>query len=1334
MARKIQLTLLFWILAFAPCAWASDPPVTFFFNLGMKDGLPASCVTGMICDADGFMWFSTPKQGISRYDGSRFLRYVNRFKVSSSLSDNYVTGFYLDTHKDIWACTPQGVNRIDYQTGTVSRYLVKSKEKGRVLAANCCLQTKAGHFYVAMEDSVYRYEVQRDSFIVCDSKEFRARDISSMLEDRQENIYVAASAGLYLLDAGWQVKKHFPLVSITSLFMDSQNRLWVTTSASGVYLLNADGTFTRFYTGNSRISSDVTRCLVEYGKKDTLLIGSAAGIDRLDVCTGEITPFSYHTGREGGLTHCSVHCMLIDQQGTLWVGTFAGGVNYLNRHNQRNFTIHHRDFSGYYGPGVEDSEGKMWFATSGIGLVCYDPESNESWNYLIHGGTDVAYDRNTIKSVLLRGDSILCGTNKGEVYLFSRLTRQFRLLYDYKHNDIYSLLVDRAGRLWIPTNSGLGLVGSNRKSSRTFPSLTVITELFSQRLLLGTQERGAVMYDVEKDDFIIYGKEAFGLAEEDRLGEVTAILQDGSQDIWIATFGTGIYCFSPEMKLKRHFFSMTGLPEDQIYSMAQGRDGTLWALTAHALLKLADDRQSFYTYPLDHSAAREFNYMSLTLSDKGNIYLSSNNGVFCFTPLLQKMETLRQPLYITTLEVNNQEVAVGDHSGILSRQLYQSRRVTLDYHQNQVSLGYSALNYVNSTQDRFAYQLVGVDEEWKEVNKQRKAIYSDLNPGNYHFRVRYSSNNGEWSAPTELEVCVLPPWYRTWWAYSLYIFVITGIVFYYFYNQYCRRRLELRLRVQQLEQEQVEYINNERMRLYANFSHELRTPLSLIINPLDELIDRRVFSPEVNRMLAMIKKNTKRLMILINNLMDIQRYESDKVVLNLEDVEVEGVVRAICLEFAPVAKARKIEFAYRLHLPPGLSLSMDKAEMEKVFFNLLSNAFKFTSELGKVEVNIRLCTKNEGRGLAFRNLLQGACLCVEVSDTGCGISEEALRRIFEPFYRSTDESTLRAEGSGIGLSLSRHIISQHGGEIGAQSVVGQGTTICFLLPLGKEVEFDELSPDGGESAQAFPMAQTEHRLLDATDGRRRLLVVDDDYDFRHYIMEQFMNEYVVVVAADGWEALELIGKEVFDLIISDVLMPRLNGLELCKRLKSEPRTALIPVILLTSQALPLQIIQGFEAGADDYLVKPFDINLLRSRLSNLLMGYERMKRSGNKRLDLESLGIQAKSQDAEFLRKYFDVIRFHFSNPNLDVQFICKEIGVSKATLYRKTGALTQLNPADMIRNIRLETAAQLLTDTDFSIQEIMVRIGFTNSSYFSACFKVLYGISPTDYRGQALR
>lgn len=1331
MAKKIQLTLLLWILAFAPCAWASGSSIAFFFNLGMENGLPGSCVTGMIQDADGFMWFSTPKQGISRYDGSRFLRYVNRFRVPSSLSDNYVTNFYLDTHKDIWACTPQGVNRIDYQTGAVSRYLVKSKEKGRVLAANCCLQTKAGHFYVAMEDSVYRYEVERDSFLVCDSEKFRAPGISSMLEDQQENIYVATSGGLYLVDARWQVKKHFPLVSITSLFMDSRNRLWVTTAASGVYLLNADGTFTRFYTGNSRIGSDVTRCLVEYGK-DTLLIGSAAGIDRLDVCAGEITPFSYHTGQEGGLSHCSVHCMLVDRQGTLWVGTFAGGVNYLNRRNQQNFTIHHRDFSGYYGPGVEDQEGKMWFATSGIGLVCYDPERNESRNYLIHGGTEVAYDRNTIKSVLLRGDSILCGTNKGEVYLFSRLTKQFRLLYDFKRNDIYSLLVDRAGQLWIPTNSGSGLVGIDRKLSRTFPSLTVIAELTPQRLLLGTQERGVVMYNIEKDDFIIYGKEAFGLTEEDRLGEITAILQDSLQDVWVATFGTGIYCFSPEMKLKRHFFSMTGLPEDQIYSMAQGRDGTLWALTAHALLKLAGDRQSFYTYPLEHSSAREFNYMSLTLSDKGNIYLSSNNGVFCFTPLLQEKEALRQPLYITTLEVNNQAVVAGDHSGILSRQLYQSRRVTLDYDQNQVSLGYSALNYVNSAQDRFAYQLVGVDGEWKEVNKQRKAIYSDLNPGNYHFRVRYSSNNGEWSEPVALEIRLLPPWYRTWWAYFLYIFVIAGIVFYYFYNQHCRRRLELRLRVQQLEQEQVEYINNERMRLYANFSHELRTPLALIINPLDELIDRRVFSPEVNRMLAMIKKNTKRLMILINNLMDIQRYESDKVVLNREEVAVEDMVRAICLEFAPVAKARKIEFAYCLHLPPGLSLSVDRAEIEKVFFNLLSNAFKFTSEWGKVEMNIRLRTKNESRELAARSLPEGTCLCVEVSDTGCGISEEALRRIFEPFYRSTDESTLKAEGSGIGLSLSRHIISQHGGEIGAQSVIGRGTTIRFVLPLGKEVTFDDLSFDGCESAQALPMVETAHRVLDATDRRCRLLVVDDDYDSRHYMMEQFMNEYVVIGAVDGLEALELIDKEMFDLIISDVLMPRLNGLELCKRLKSEPRTALIPVILLTSQALPLQIVQGFEAGADDYLVKPFDINILRSRLTNLLAGYERMKRSGNKRLDLESLGIQTKSQDAEFLRKYFDVVRLHFSNPNLDVQFICKEIGVSKATLYRKTGALTQLNPADMIRNIRLETAAQLLTDTDLSIQEIMARIGFTNSSYFSACFKVLYGVSPTDYRSQA--
>lgn len=529
-------------------------------------------------------------------------------------------------------------------------------------------------------------------------------------------------------------------------------------------------------------------------------------------------------------------------------------------------------------------------------------------------------------------------------------------------------------------------------------------------------------------------------------------------------------------------------------------------------------------------------------------------------------------------------------------------------------------------------------------------------------------------------------------------------------------------------------LHEERMRMFTNFSHELRTPLTLIINPLNDLLQRVTFSSEVKEALQMIKKNTERMLLLVNNLMDIQRYEAGKSILQKTRFDFSAFIREMYHSFESVAHNRNIRFTLENKLPEPYFTCYDEAEVEKVFFNLLSNAFKFTPANGCVTIRIRLISPSQCRMLPMfpeqqsSTLIESSYLLIEIADTGKGLNKEEAEKIFEPFYRIEEDIHKQVAGTGIGLSLTRSIVLQHQGCIWTDSSEDKGTDFLILLP---DTEKQDIKKE--EEIVNYPseISKKVALLMEETEARNKqtVLLVDDNQEILQYLEQQLQSDYIVMKAINGKDALEQLEGTFPNIVISDVIMPEINGLELCKRIKESQDFCHIPVILLTAKSMVSQIEEGLEAGADDYIVKPFQVSLLKARIRNLLSLREKIKNIYGESLTLRNLGVEEPEEDNDFLTQYIDIVKTNISNQELDVSVIYQALGMSRANFYRKVKAVTGLSPIELIKNIRLEAGAKLLKESNMNVSEIAQHIGFSSSSYFARSFKAVYSMSPTEYQ-----
>jgi len=759
-------------------------------------------------------------------------------------------------------------------------------------------------------------------------------------------------------------------------------------------------------------------------------------------------------------------------------------------------------------------------------------------------------------------------------------------------------------------------------------------------------------------------------------------------------------------------------------------------------------------------------------SRSGKIFVpskyGSQNGFYCFHPDSVILNTHIPQVVITDFKVRNNPFILDSNISLL-------KHINLRYNENYLSFEFAALDYVNTGKNQYAYKLEGIDDNWISSGNRRFAAYTSVPPGNYTFFVKGSNNDGIWNEKgTSLLITIDPPPWKTWWAFTIYGLVLGFMV--YGLRQYDlkRQRLKQKLEIEQVEAEKLKELDSMKSRFFANISHEFRTPLTLILGPLDKHL-QKLKDKGLKKDMSIMQRNARRLQKLINQLLDLSKLESGKMKLHAQELDAIPLIRGYVQSFESLAKQKSIELSFQVAAAGAaketaaataaaagkkdlkIPVYADQDKLEKILFNLLSNAFKYTSEGGRIEIEVcswQFAVGRTSQVTSHKSHIDS--LLISISDTGSGIPPEKLPHIFDRFYQTDDIYTKDGEGTGIGLALTKELVELHHGSIEVQSEVGVGTTFLVYLPLGNEHLTPEELGEKGErkkeqeeeignwqlaiGSDSIAKDRAPCPVPCATDRDEHLiLIVEDNTDLRLYIRTFLDQSYQVIEAEDGRQGFERALEHIPDLIISDVMMPQMDGYELCIKLKTNELTSHIPVILLTARASKESKIEGLETGADDFIVKPFDSDELIIRIKNLLDQRKRLSRLIEERiqksvvpgyLSIEDSNIT--SMDEQFLKKAFDTMKENYSDPEFNVEEFSQEMNMSRNQLHRKIKALTRHTAVEFIRSYRLNRAAEFIKKKSATIAEIAYDVGFSSPSYFSECFQKQFGILPSDYSGDS--
>lgn len=1141
--------------------------------------------------------------------------------------------------------------------------------------------------------------------------------------------------------------------NITSIYEDDKKQIWVGCKNSGLNKINLrDNEVTSYTNLNSGLSNNSVRCIIEWQGK--LLIGTFDGIFDLDKATERIVKVAGYDDINKSLSHYSVYCFCVDRDKTLWVGTFAGGVNYLNKFTNR-FVLHKPQEelnirTGIYGAITYESPEDLWIATEGYGLLNYNKRTNESHYYLIDPSVRFAFNTNIIKSVFYEDGYVWCGTTKGEIYKFNIKTKKFSLYHQYPiEYSIYSIIRDHNGVLWVggaSTEFGLtcfvndSLVTTfynNVDEPIYFSNVRCILEEEDGVFLLGSTAEGLLRFDTHKKQLTKYSNEAS--VEKYRIPNnyISAIVRTKSGEIWGSTYGGGIFQLDESKAIRRIMTVREGLLDNNICTLVESSDQRLWMSTVNGLIMFDPAKDEVRNYHRHNGIdIREFTLHSGIALPDGSLCFAGSNGFVTFHVEAMDKNNNIPPVVLEQLSVNNHPVEVGDESAILDKVLDGMETIRLAYNENNFSITYQALNYIYATQNQYAYKLEGYDTDWNYVGERNSAFYTNLSPGKYVFRVKASNNDGVWNEEgRSLAIVVQPPLWRTWYAYLFYVIALAAIIYGILYYVNIKRNLEAGLKMKQLEKQKQEEFHQAKIRLFTNFSHELRTPLMLIITPFEELVKRVDIPAELHDKLSIIYKNAQKLLLLVNQLMDLHKNQAGSMDLKVSEGDICEYIKEIYYAFNQIALTNEVKFTLNC-TPKTINGWFDKSLLEKVVFNLLSNAFKYTASGESVlmevsEVTLKELDPKRTDGLYKDENSQYVIL--KVKDSGKGIEEGEADKIFTPFYQIPETSGINLSGTGIGLSLVYTIVQLHRGVIYVDHTETKGACFVVILPVSRSA-FSEEQIESREIDKIAEITNTEDILvsLPVTENKDqpkyKILLVEDDKDVRDYLKKSLEAEYIVIEAADGVRAYEKVVQDFPDLVLSDIMMPKRDGLELCTMIKNDIRIGHIPVILMTARSMVVHIKEGFQAGADDYIVKPFNMDVLQTRIRSLLASREQLKKLYGKRFSPDVMGIEVKSADERFSQKLFDVIEKNISNEKLDVELLCTEIGISRANLYRKLKSITELSPMELIRNKRLEMAAKLLKESEMNVSEIASHLGFNSHSYFSNSFKAFYGCTPTEF------
>lgn len=1349
---SFRLAILILTFCFLGTANFAQSPDLRFRHLGKKDGLSQNSVFAIAQDSRGVMWFGT-REGLNSYDGYNFKHYQHTNLKQKSLLYNDIRHLAYDKKRDaLWIGGERGLSRLDFSSDQFQHFYNSDSTK-------CNVRSNDIHsIYIDSKDRVWIGTNKGVNVLLAGQKQFNRPSFNNQQElstkaflEDHESIWIGTHKGLFILENGQEMAapapQFFPeLEQLQDLHFKTIHKIdedeyWFGTTENGIFLWNKNQkqvtSFKHDPEDLSSLSNNNIRS-VAAAQDGTLWIGTWHGLNRYLPGKKGFQRILKDEFQEDGLRDNSIRSVYIDQKDNLWVGCYYGGINYLNEEFGRFRIYKHQAGTNSLGFDVvssfaETEEGHLWIGTEGGGLNFWNKNTDQFKTVLDKEEKNLS-GRN-VKTLLLDGPNLFIGNFQEGLQYFHTSTKNIKHWeYDpnatksLSNNNVYALLKDQSD-LWIGTFGG-GLNRLHLKTNQfthyrhnTLDSNSLSSDLIrailrteDQRLWIGT-ENGLNRMTFEGGE----------LTEVKRFLPDTKIyvLQNIGGQIWIGTYDQGLICFNPKNNSTQVFTSQDGLPANSILGIVQDEVGDLWLSTTNGISRFDYQEKTFTNYShSDGLEDLEFNFNAFYQSKNKDILFGGTHGFTRFNPSQLKPNEQAPNLIFTDLIARNRSVQVGDADGLLEQPINQTDRISFKYGEANFTIRFAALDYTNPAGNRYAYRMKGLTDEWTYVTGKPEATFTLQQEGNYTFELQGANKDGVWHPSTRnLKIRVRPPMSRTWWAYLIYFLMISMGIF--GLTRFVRLRASYQL--EKVEKKRQEALHQMKLRFFTNVAHEFRTPLTLIIGPLEKLLQSANEDDQsyYQNQLLTIYANAQRMLNLVNQLLTFRKMEAGHDPLKVKPVSLNDLLQNTYTAFCDYAETYRID--YQIQLPnEDIQIWVDTGKIEKVLFNLLSNAFKFTPSEGRINISVKQLKDQ---------------IAIQVRDNGRGIPKDLQEQIFQRFYEKNNERGENLiKGTGIGLALSRQLVELHHGQLTVESEVNQGARFTILLSKGKAHFKPEefLQEDFKVASLAKKASVVVHSVGPTAVSKRtsinnpdfKILIVEDNEEVLAFIQSIFLGEYQVITATDGLKGLEQAKKEMPDLILSDVMMPRMNGIDLCRTLKTQIDTSHIPVLLLTARTLIDDRLEGLEIGADDYLTKPFHPHELKLKVRNILQQRKIMRQrfTNTDEKEFSPKEVTVTSADEHFLKNLIELVEANIGNPDFKIEQFAQELAVSRALLFIKIKALTDMTPKKFLVSFRLKRAMQLLETEKLNVSEIAYAVGFKEPRYFSKVFQKEFGHSPSQF------
>ena len=1322
---------------------------SIFKNLGLKEGLSNGFVNDMIIDGQGFIWAAT-ESGLTRIAGTKCTIFKNN---NSNIDNDGIVGLYYNKESNsIWILFKNGhIDVFDCKTQQFIHFTQKIPKKS---VADIKEAADGGIWIAYYDGTIQHYTPKNQKFSTISNKRLPniKNGIRSITDDGNDHLYIGLRIeGLYVYNLRTQKTKYFrhnpndpqslPGDNVRSICIDHAKNIWVGTNL-GLGLLDPfTGKFKVFkHIANNpaSLAGDNIHQIIEMNDRTLWIASDIGGISVLDLnlyknpLTEELK-FSQITKENSGLSSNNNRRIIQDSFGNIWIANYSMGIDFIAKSAASINTLQ------YMGKALEevtglycDHQGNLWIGRDNLMSLYQNGKLMQTWNFS-------SYLSNSSSSIYVfeedKKGNIWCGTSDNGVLKFNPHTHSFTRINYAQNLDVHALCENAQGKMWVGTEAGIFSVENdkinkeqelNRQMGNNPTIIYSIKEDNYGQIWIGTLDRGVFVFSKQMK-LIVHLTEKNLLATN----SINHIIKDADGGIWMATMRGLAYVQNPlQPGAIKNYDERYGIKDSHIRAISQDKQGNIWVSMFSGIACLNIHKQRFYNYDYESGIpTSNFVEASAVTTPDGTIYFGSPGGICFFNP-----QQLTEPKAVSPIQIINCE-RVGKLSDQFASRLISPNNegiICLSHDDNTFKINFTIKDFSQEGNVEYSYMMKGLDDQWYETEGDNEVTFRNLKPGDYTFIIRAKLKNQDWedASTAEMKVVVNPPLWLTWWAKLCYVLLIMGILGYFFRSYQKQLLLRNSLVQEKWESKQRQQVNEERLRFFTNITHELRTPLTLILGPLEDLMEDKEIAERVHHKIGCIHASAERLLNLINDILEFRKTQTQNRKLTVAKANLGAFVREIGVRFKDLNQNSRLNI--RLNIQTGVpELYFDSEVINTVINNLMSNAIKYTPE-GSITLSLTMPEDNT--------------VAIAVEDTGYGIDKDALPHICDRYYQ--ENGNHQASGTGIGLALVKSLATLHQAELTVESEKGRGSKFTFSLKADRTYPEALHKDDNQDLATAENAEENETTSKEPTeDIRPLLLIVEDNADIRLYIEESLHEDYRIIQACNGREGMEQAFSKVPDIIVSDIMMPEMDGIKMPHILKEDIRTSHIPIILLTAKTSINDQEEGYDSGADSYLTKPFSAKLLHSRIRNILSGRRRLadyivqknisqfetsadeQQTSQKATEEkeDAMTCQISNLDKKFLEKLNKLIENHISTDDLDMAFMTDKMAMSHSTFYRKVKALTGMSANEYIKKAKLRHSMTLLKKGEYSIAEVAILAGFNNLGNFRESFKREFGKSPSE-------